>query len=77
MLAILKEFGRGQITLPKKWRERFNTSVYVAKETSQGLLIVPFTDDAIQIDEESLKVEAGAPKSGGLFKTKSIRIAKK
>ena len=30
MISILKEFGRGQITLPKKWRERFNTNVYIA-----------------------------------------------
>lgn len=77
MLAILKEFGRGQITLPKKWRERFDTNVYVAKETSQGLLIIPFTDDAIQIDEVSLKAEVESAKSSGFFKTKSIRIGKK
>lgn len=77
MLAILKEFGRGQITLPKKWRERFDTNVYVAKETSQGLLIIPFTDDAIQIDEVSLKAEVESAKPSGFFKTKSIRIGKK
>ena len=72
MITILKEFGRGQVTLPKKWRERFNTNVYVAKETSQGLLIVPFTDDAIKVDERKLKDEAGPQKSSGFFKKKSI-----
>lgn len=73
MINILKEFGRGQITLPKKWRERFNTNIYVAKETSQGLLIVPFTDDSINIDESKLKDEVSTKSSSGFFKKKSIR----
>jgi len=71
MFSILKEFGRGQITLPKKWRDRFKTHVYAARETSQGLLIVPITDDSLQIDENALDAEAGM-KGGGLFKRKPI-----
>ena len=73
MITILKEFGRGQVTLPKKWRERFNTKVYVAKETSQGLLIVPFADESIKVDEKRLKEEVSIKGSSGFFKKKSIR----
>lgn len=73
MISILKEFGRGQITLPKKWRDRFNTSVYIAKETSQGLLIIPFNDNAVKINEASLKDELENKELVGFFKKKTIR----
>ncbi len=76
MITILKEFGRGQVTLPKKWRERFGTNVYIAKETSQGLLIVPFTEDSIKVDEHKLKEElssGGHKHTTSFFKKKSIR----
>jgi bifunctional DNA-binding transcriptional regulator/antitoxin component of YhaV-PrlF toxin-antitoxin module len=72
MISILKEFGRGQITLPKKWRDRFDTKVYIAKETSQGLLIVPFRDEAVKVDEEKLKTESENKSFSNLFKRKSI-----
>jgi bifunctional DNA-binding transcriptional regulator/antitoxin component of YhaV-PrlF toxin-antitoxin module len=72
MISILKEFGRGQVTLPKKWRDKFNTKVYIAKETSQGLLITPFTDDSIKIDEGKLHEETHAKHSSSFFRRKSI-----
>lgn len=73
MISILKEFGRGQVTLPKKWRERFDTKVYIAKETSQGLLIIPFQDDSIKINEQKLKADTEIKSSFGLFKRKPIQ----
>jgi len=73
MITILKEFGRGQVTLPKRWRDRFDTNVYVAKETSQGLLIVPFSDETIQVDEKKLKEELSTKATGGFFRKKTIR----
>ena len=74
MITILKEFGRGQVTLPKKWRERFNTKVYIAKNTSQGLLIIPFTESAIKVDEQQLAEEAeGNIQSSGIFSKRSIK----
>ncbi len=73
MITILKLFGRGQITLPKKWRERFDTNMYIAKETSQGLLVVPFTEDAIKVDEKDLKKESSGDISNSLFKKKFIK----
>jgi bifunctional DNA-binding transcriptional regulator/antitoxin component of YhaV-PrlF toxin-antitoxin module len=72
MISILKEFGRGQITLPKKWRDRFDTKVYIAKETSQGLLIVPFQDETVKVDESKLKTESEAKTFSNLFKRKPI-----
>ena len=44
MITTLKLFGTGQITLPKVWREKFNTEHFIAQETSQGLLIKPLVD---------------------------------
>jgi bifunctional DNA-binding transcriptional regulator/antitoxin component of YhaV-PrlF toxin-antitoxin module len=72
MISILKEFGRGQVTLPKKWREKFDTKVYIAKETSLGLLIVPFEDQTVKVNEEKLKTESESKSFSSLFKRKSI-----
>ena len=41
MNYTLKLFNTGQVTLPKKWRERYNTKLFLAEETSEGLLIRP------------------------------------
>jgi len=73
MISVLKEFGRGQVTLPKKWRDKFNTKVYVAKETSQGLLIMPFTDESVKIDENKLKEETSHKHSISFFRKKPIK----
>jgi len=75
MITILKEFGRGQVTLPKKWRERFNTKVYIAKTTSQGLLIMPFTESTVSVDEQKLTEEVNSNvESSSFFKKKSIKV---
>jgi bifunctional DNA-binding transcriptional regulator/antitoxin component of YhaV-PrlF toxin-antitoxin module len=72
MISLLKEFGRGQITLPKKWRDRYDTKVYIAKETSQGLLIIPFQDEAVKVNEDKLKIESENKSFANLFKRKTI-----
>jgi len=72
MISILKEFGRGQVTLPKKWRDKYKTKVYVAKETSQGLLIVPFTDESLKINEHKLKEETESKHPLSFFRRKTI-----
>jgi len=73
MISILKEFGRGQITLPKKWRDRFDTKVYIAKETSQGLLIIPFQDESVKVNEGKLKNDSENTSLTSFFKRKSIK----
>ncbi|MCQ4138778.1 hypothetical protein NOM92_02600 [Chryseobacterium sp. EO14] len=37
----LKSFNSGQVTLPKKWRDQFDTDLFIADETKEGLLIKP------------------------------------
>ncbi len=41
MTYTLTLFNTGQVTLPKKWRDRFKTKNFVAEETEEGLLIKP------------------------------------
>ncbi len=38
----LKLFNTGQVTLPKAWRKKYKTKLFIAKETPEGLLIQPF-----------------------------------
>jgi len=40
-IYTLKIFNTGQITLPKKWRDKLKTKVLIAEETPEGLLIKP------------------------------------
>ena len=47
-------FNTGQITLPKAWREKFNTKHFVAEQTKKGLLIKPILpeEDAVFYENE-------------------------
>lgn len=45
MTYLLKMFNTGQITIPKKRRDRYATKTYSARETQEGLLISPVTLD--------------------------------
>ncbi|MBU1445903.1 AbrB/MazE/SpoVT family DNA-binding domain-containing protein [Patescibacteria group bacterium] len=45
MTYTLKLFNTGQVTLPKEWRNKFNTKHFVAEETEAGLLIKPLIKD--------------------------------
>jgi len=49
MTYTLKSFNTWQITLPKKWREKYNTKNFLAEETEAWLLIKPLwnKDDII------------------------------
>ncbi len=52
--AFLKLFGKGQITLPKKWREKVKTQYFIAEVTPQGLLIKPLVEETYyEIDEDN------------------------
>ena len=44
-MYTLSMFNTGQITLPKKWREKFKTKKFIAEETKEGLLIKPIEKD--------------------------------
>lgn len=47
MNHTLKLFNTGQITLPKSWRNKFDTNLYLAEETDNWLLIKPIIKDDI------------------------------
>ena len=45
MNHTLKLFNTWQITLPKKWREQFNTNNFIAEEKENWLLIKPILSE--------------------------------
>ena len=45
MNHTLKLFNTWQITLPKKWREKFSTKNFIAEETENWLLIKPILSE--------------------------------
>ncbi len=46
MRKVLKSTERGQITLPKQWREKFSTDSYLVEMQADRMVIVPFHLDA-------------------------------
>lgn len=53
-MSTLKVFGKGQVTLPKAWRDKVKTEYFVAEETPQGLLLKPIVESTYyEIDEEN------------------------
>lgn len=49
MTYTLTMFNTGQVTLPKNWRDRFETKHFLAEEKEEGLLIKPIqnTEDDV------------------------------
>lgn len=62
----LKLFNTGQITLPKAWREKFTTKLFLAKETPEGLLIQPIEKNELVYFENK--------KSFGLYCEKGLPV---
>ena len=50
MNHTLKLFNTGQITLPKSWRDQFQTKNFLAKETREWLLIQPIGEKSTDIN---------------------------
>ena len=44
--TVLKSFGTGQVTLPKAWREKFDTKYFVAVIQDDQITLKPLIDDA-------------------------------
>lgn len=47
MNYTLKSFNTWQVTLPKTWRQKYDTKVFLAEETDKGLLIKPVLNDDV------------------------------
>lgn len=51
--TLLNLWENGAVTLPKEWRERYQTKHFIAKENSRGNLeIIPIVDAQYIEDEE-------------------------
>lgn len=61
----LKLFNTGQVTLPKAWRDKYNTKHFVGKETKDGLLITPLEKEELVYfenkDSVGIYCERGLP----------------
>ncbi len=54
MHKIVKSTSKGQITLPKAWRNQFNTDNFIVKTEGIKLEIIPLNIDEL---EEELELE--------------------
>ena len=45
--TILKSFGSGQITIPKKWRDDIKASAYRARRRGDEIILSPFEEEVI------------------------------
>lgn len=73
----LKMFNTGQVTLPKSWRDKWNTKHFIAKETKNGLLIEPINErreEAVFYENEK---EMGLIFPDGMDPQKLIDVIKK
>ncbi|MBU2524782.1 AbrB/MazE/SpoVT family DNA-binding domain-containing protein [Patescibacteria group bacterium] len=75
MKHFLKLFNTGQVTLPKKWRDKFQTKHFIAEETDKGLLIKPVIDEDVIEFENDEEVGLYFPK--GIHPNKLIEAIKK
>lgn len=50
----LKLFNTGQVTLPKAWRDKWDTRNFLAEDTEEGLLIKPIqqADDVVYYEDK-------------------------
>ena len=75
-IFTLKLFNTGQITLPKVWRDKFKTKLFIAKETKEGLLIQPLEKKEVVYFENKegfgLYCENGLPVDELISKIKKI-----
>lgn len=54
----LKLFNTGQVTLPKNRRQQYNTNLFLAEETEDGLLIKPLMSKAENINSIEIFISA-------------------
>lgn len=52
---VITATSKGQITLPKAWRSKFNTSQFLLKQIGRGLFVEPLKMD--ETSEEELLLE--------------------
>lgn len=55
MIYPLSMFNTGQVTLPKKWRDKIKTKYFVAQETSDGGLLIKPLEEVMyyEVDDDN------------------------
>lgn len=70
---ILKATAKGQITLPKKWRSKHNTNIFLAKIDNNRIIIEP-----IDVEQWETIFDADQDNNGkGIELGKMISMLKK
>jgi hypothetical protein len=77
-LTPLKVFGTGQVTLPKRLRDKYDAEYYIAEETEIGILLRPLTKAFFYqkaIDDFGLKFPGGMAASAVSKKLKQANAS--
>ncbi len=53
VLRTLKSWGKGAVTLPKRWREKYETDHYIAREMANGDLVISPIEVEYREDKKS------------------------
>lgn len=73
---VIKSTPRGQITLPKTWREQFRTDNFLLQIHGKQIIIQPVHID--QLEEEEIIFDADRDNDGkGVTPDEIIRLLKK
>ena len=73
---ILKSTERGQITLPKQWRNRFDTSSYLVHMDENKLIVMPLNLE--DMSQEEVLFDADRDNDGkGVSPEEMIKILNK
>ena len=56
MTYILSMFNTGQVTLPKKWRDKNPAKKYIARPQGNKLIIEPFDTTPEQLRDENVEI---------------------
>ena len=72
MVSIVKATTKGQITLPKKWRNNFSTDRFLVKEANNKLEIIPLDIEKLNKQTEYTVFDAIRDNKGRGIKAKDL-----
>ena len=78
MTSIVKATTKGQITIPARWRKKFDTNQYLVKEKAGSLIISPLDLEKIEAANEYTIFDAVRDNNGkGIPAEDFLKILKK
>ncbi len=57
--TVLKIFGTGQVTIPKKWREKRKAKMYFAHEEGEKIVLEPVQNEEVIFDADEFNAGKG------------------